>query len=128
MKLLRVHHVALICSDYARSRRFYTELLGLKILGENFQPHRGWTKLDLALPDGGQLELFHIPGAPGRPSYPEAQGLRHLAFAVVDVMAAREALIEHGVDVEDIRVDPYTGRRFTFFRDPDDLSLQLVES
>lgn len=128
MNLMRIHHAALICSDYPRSRRFYTEVLGLKILAENVQPHRGSTKLDLALPDGGQLELFHIPGAPKRLSYPEAQGLRHLAFEVSDVAAAREELIGRGIAVEEVRVDPYTGRRFVFFSDPDDLPLELYES
>lgn len=128
MNLVRIHHVAVICSDYARSKRFYTEVLGLRVLSENFQPHRGSWKLDLALPDGGQLELFHIPGAPKRPSYPEAQGLRHLAFAVPDVAAAREELVGRGMTVEEVRVDPYTGRRFVFFSDPDELPLELYES
>ena len=127
MRLARIHHVAIICADYERSKRFYTETLGLRALQENHQPHRGSTKLDLALPDGGQVELFHIPGAPKRPSYPEAQGLRHIAFAVSDVAAARDELSAAGVPVQELRVDPYTGRRFFFLSDPDDLPIELYE-
>lgn len=127
MRLARIHHVAIICSDYERSRRFYAETLGLRVLQESFQPHRGSTKLDLALPDGGQIELFHIPGAPKRPSYPEAQGLRHIAFAVSDVAAARDELSAAGVSVQELRLDPYTGRRFFFCSDPDDLPIELYE-
>lgn len=127
MHLVRIHHVAIICSDYERSRRFYSETLGLRVMQEYYQPHRGSTKLDLALPDGGQIELFHIPGAPKRPSYPEAQGLRHLAFAVSDVAAARDELSAAGVPVQELRMDPYTGRRFFFISDPDDLPIELYE-
>lgn len=123
-----IHHAAIICSDYQRSKTFYTEVLGLGVVAENFrEPRRSW-KLDLALPDGGQIELFSFPGAPPRPSYPEAQGLRHLAFAVQDVQAWAEHLQSRGVAVEAIRVDEYTGRRFTFFADPDGLPLELYEA
>ncbi|MEY4762622.1 MAG: hypothetical protein RLZZ200_2478 [Pseudomonadota bacterium] len=127
MQLDGIHHAAIICSDYAKSKRFYAEILGLGVLQENFQSARGSFKLDLALPDGGQIELFHIPGAPKRPSYPEALGLRHLAFRVTDVAKAREELLAFGLRVEDVRIDPYTGRRFVFFSDPDDLPLELYE-
>lgn len=127
MRLARIHHVAIICSDYERSKRFYTETLGLRVVQENYQPHRGSYKLDLALPDGGQIELFSIPGAPKRPSYPEAQGLRHVAFAVADVAVAREELSAAGVPVQELRVDPYTGRRFFFLSDPDDLPIEVYE-
>lgn len=125
--LLRVHHVALICRDYAASRRFYVELLGLRVIAENHRAARQSWKLDLALPDGTQLELFSFPDPPARPSRPEACGLRHLAFAVADVAAWKRHLEAAGVAVEDIRVDEYTGRRFTFFPDPDGLPLELYE-
>ncbi|WP_322993699.1 VOC family protein [Limnohabitans sp.] len=125
--LLRIHHAAIICSDYARSKVFYTEVLGLKVLAENFREARDSWKLDLALPDGGQVELFSFKGAPARLSYPEAQGLRHLAFAVVDVQAWANHLTVQGITVEDMRTDEYTGQRFIFFADPDGLPLELYE-
>ena len=128
MQLHRIHHVAIICSDYARSKRFYAEVLGLRIVAENFQPQRGSWKLDLALPDGGQIELFYIPGAPKRSSRPEALGLRHLAFAVADVDSVKTDLEAGGVKAEDIRVDPYTQRRFVFCADPDDLPIEFYEA
>lgn len=127
MTLLRLHHAALICSDYARSRRFYTETLGLRVLAENHRAARDSYKLDLALPDGSQLELFSFPAPPPRPSRPEACGLRHLAFAVADLDAWVARLEAQGVAVEAVRVDEYTGRRFTFFADPDGLPLELYE-
>ncbi len=126
-KLNSIHHAAIICSDYTRSKQFYTELLGLTILAENYRQDRDSYKLDLALPDGGQVELFSMPGAPKRLSYPEAQGLRHLAFAVSDIDAWVEWLVESGAEHEPVRVDPYTGKRFLFFSDPDDLPLELYE-
>jgi len=125
--LLRIHHAAIICSDYEHSRRFYTQVLGLRVLAEHWRAERRSWKLDLALPDGSQVELFSFEDRPLRPSYPEARGLRHLAFAVADVAAAKAALEAHGVAVEAIRVDEYTGRRFTFFADPDALPLELYE-
>ena len=128
MKLKRIHHAAIICSDYERSRRFYTEVLGLRVVAENYRAQRDSYKLDLALPDGSQIELFSFPGAPARPSYPEAQGLRHLAFEVDDVQACKSEIESHGVAVEDVRVDEYTGRRFVFFADPDGLPLELYEA
>lgn len=125
--LIGIHHVALICADYVRSRDFYTRVLGLQVIAENHRAARDSWKLDLALPDGSQLELFSFPGAPTRPSRPEAQGLRHVAFRVhtLEPMIAR--LTAAGVACEPIRVDEYTGRRFTFFADPDDLPLELYE-
>ena len=125
--LLRIHHAAIICSDYEVSKRFYTEVLGLAVLAEHWREARRSWKCDLALPDGSQVELFSFEDRPPRPSWPEARGLRHLAFAVADVVAAKARLEARGVAVEDIRVDEYTGRRFTFFADPDDLPLELYE-
>ncbi len=126
--LLRLHHAAIICSNYERSKRFYVETLGLKVLAENFREARNSYKLDLQLPDGSQIELFSFQNAPPRPSYPEAQGLRHLAFEVADVAQCKAELESKGVAVEPIRVDEYTGRRFVFFADPDDLPLELYEA
>ena len=126
--LLRIHHAAIICSDYAVSRRFYTQVLGLAVVAEHWREARRSWKLDLALPDGSQVELFSFEDRPARPSWPEARGLRHLAFAVADVAAAKARLESQGVKVEDIRVDEYTGRRFTFFADPDELPLELYEA
>ncbi len=126
--LRRIHHVAVICSDYAVSRRFYTEILGLKVLAENYREDRQSFKLDLALPDGGQIELFSFPHAPARPSYPEARGLRHLAFEVDDVAQFKSRLEAQGVQVEAVRTDEYTRRKFVFFADPDGLPLELYEA
>lgn len=128
MEILRTHHVALIVADYARSKAFYTDVLGLPILREVHRAERASYKLDLQLPDGTQIELFSFPNPPPRPSYPEACGLRHLAFEVADVDRASQALRDRGVAVEPIRVDEHTGRRFTFFADPDGLPLELYEA
>ncbi len=126
--LLGLHHVALICADYARSRDFYVRVLGLTVLAEHYRAERDSWKLDLALPDGGQLELFSFPEPPPRPSRPEAQGLRHLAFRVAALEPVIARLAQEGVACEPIRVDEYTGRRFTFFADPDALPLELYEA
>ena len=128
MQLRRVHHVAIICSDYARSKHFYTQVLGLRVRGEAYRQARDSWKLDLALPDGTQLELFSFPSPPPRPSYPEACGLRHLAFEVDDVAAAAQRLEGQGIEVEPLRLDEFTDRRFTFFADPDGLPIELYES
>jgi len=126
MKLDQIHHVAIIVSDYQRARAFYVEQLGLPILRENYRADRGDWKLDLKLGDG-ELEIFAIPGAPQRPSYPEAQGLRHLAFRVENVEEAVRELEARGIACEPIRWDPYTNCRMTFFHDPDGLPLELHE-
>lgn len=126
--LKRIHHTAVICSDYARSKAFYTEVLGLEIVAENYRAARDSYKLDLALPDGSQIELFSFPDAPARPSYPEAQGLRHLAFAVDDVARVKQQLEHQGIAVEPVRIDEYTGRTYTFFQDPDGLPLELYQA
>ncbi len=124
---LRTHHVAVICSDYGRSKRFYIELLGLEVVAEVYRAARNSYQLDLTLPDGTQIELFNFPDPPPRPSYPEACGLRHLAFEVADVSVAGAHLEAHGVAAEPVRVDEYTGKRFTFCADPDGLPLELDE-
>jgi len=123
--LLGIHHVAIICGDYARSKHFYHHILGLGIVAEHYRAERDSYKLDLALPDGSQIELFSFNHAPPRPSYPEAQGLRHLAFKVDDIDQVVAYLVAHNIDVEPIRVDEYTQKRFTFFNDPDGLPLEL---
>lgn len=123
-----IHHTAIICGDYHRSRRFYVEQLELKVLGENYRAERESWKLDLELPDGCQIELFSFPERPHRPSYPEARGLRHLAFRVRDLDATVRWLAKKEIGVEPIRVDEYTGKRFTFFVDPDGLPLELYET
>ncbi|AWI84889.1 hypothetical protein CEW88_13980 [Alloyangia pacifica] len=122
-----LHHVALICGDYARSRAFYVDLLGLEVIAETHRAERDSWKLDLAVPGGGQLELFSFPDPPERPSRPEAKGLRHLAFRVADMAEAVLWLETAGVEVEPVRIDPLTGKRFTFFADPDGLPLELYE-
>ena len=122
-----IHHVAIICSDYSKSKRFYTEVLGLKIIAENYREARDSYKLDLALPDGSQVELFNFPDAPERPSFPEAQGLRHLAFQVDDVEHVKEYLEAREIEVEPIRIDEFTGKAFTFFKDPDGLPLEVYQ-
>ncbi len=125
--LRRIHHIAVICSDYQRSRRFYTEILGLRLIAEHYRAERLSYKTDLALPDGSQIELFSFPQPPARPTRPEACGLRHLAFAVDDVARCKAELEARGVAVEEVRVDEYTGRRFVFFADPDGLPLELYQ-
>lgn len=122
-----IHHAAIICSDYERSKDFYTRVLGLPVVGEHYREARRSWKLDLALPDGTEIELFSFPDPPARPSRPESCGLRHLAFAVEDVTAWSQYLQSRGVAVEPLRVDEYTGRRFTFFADPDGLPLEVYE-
>ncbi|CDT84428.1 VOC family protein [Vibrio coralliirubri] len=122
-----IHHAAIICSDYDASKHFYTEILKLEIIAENYREARQSYKLDLALPNGAQIELFSFPNAPERPSFPEAQGLRHLAFCVDDVQQIKSYLEEQGIEVEPIRIDEFTGKAFTFFADPDGLPLELYE-
>lgn len=126
--LKRIHHAAIICSDYPRSKAFYVDVLGLNVVAENYREARDSYKLDLALPDGSQIELFSFPGSPERPSYPEAQGLRHLAFCVDDVERAKLQLESKGIEVEPVRIDEFTGKAFTFFADPDGLPLELYQS
>jgi glyoxylase I family protein len=122
-----IHHVAIICADYTRSRYFYTEVLGCKIIAENYRKDRDSWKLDLELDGGSRIELFSFANAPQRLSYPEATGLRHLAFRVADIEAAVNKLAAHDITPEAIRMDEYTGKKFTFFSDPDGLPLELYE-
>jgi glyoxylase I family protein len=121
------HHVAVICSDYKVSKSFYTDILGFSVIDENYRSERDSYKCDLSLPDGSRIELFSFPGAPSRISNPEAQGLRHLAFKVENIDTVVATLADNNVVCEDIRVDPYTNKRFTFFQDPDGLPLELYE-
>jgi len=127
MKILRTHHVAIICSDYECSKRFYFQILGLEVIAEVYRADRNSHKLDLKLPDGTQLELFSFPNPPKRLSYPEASGLRHLAFEVANIEEVIAHLQRYGIAVEPIRTDEFTGKRFTFFADPDGLPLELYE-
>ncbi|CAL1520830.1 VOC family protein [Chitinophaga sp. MM2321] len=127
MLLQGVHHIAVICADYPRSKIFYIDVLGLRIIREVYREARDSWKLDLALGDQYVIELFSFPNPPARPSHPEACGLRHLAFAVQDIESAIGTLRDKGVVTEPIRVDPHTGQRFTFFADPDGLPLELYE-
>ncbi len=122
-----IHHVAIICSDYERSKHFYVSVLGLEIIAENYREARKSYKLDLRLPDGAQLELFSFPAPAERPSRPEACGLRHLAFAVSSVEEFSDYLQSCEIEVESIQVDEYTGKKYTFFRDPDELPLEIYQ-
>ncbi|HEY9850574.1 MAG TPA: VOC family protein [Leptolyngbyaceae cyanobacterium] len=121
------HHVAIICSDYEKSKRFYVEILGFPIIEETFRAARNSYKLDLAVGKRDRIELFSFPTPPPRPSTPEACGLRHLSFAVDRLDDTVAYLQSQGVEVEDIRIDEITGKRFTFFKDPDRLPLEIYE-
>ncbi|MES1024085.1 VOC family protein [Gloeocapsa sp. BRSZ] len=126
MQTTGIHHVAIICSDYERSKKFYVEVLGCSIINETFRAARNSYKLDLQI-GKDQIELFSFPNPPTRPSTPEACGLRHLAFAVEDLEKTVLELQSKGVEVEPIRVDEITGKRFTFFQDPDALPLEIYQ-
>ncbi|MFM7193309.1 MAG: VOC family protein [Bacteroidota bacterium] len=123
-----VHHIAIICSDYQVSKRFYHELLGLEIIREVYREERDSWKLDLAINGTYVIELFSFPDPPARPSQPEAAGLRHLAFSVSDLHATVDRLIQAGIQPEPVRMDSHTGKAFTFFSDPDGLPLELYQS
>lgn len=127
MKLNKVHHIAVICSDYEKSLSFYTDVLGLEIMAENYRPERNSYKTDLCLNGDYTIELFSFPNPPPRLSYPEAAGLRHLAFEVYNLDDAVSDLEQKGVVHQQIRVDEYTGKRFVFFQDPDGLPIELYE-
>jgi glyoxylase I family protein len=123
----RLHHIAIICSDYSRSKHFYAEVLGFEIVRETYREDRRSSKLDLKVGDKYQIELFSFPNPPARPSSPEACGLRHIAFEVEDVQDTVRRLRIHGVQVEAIRLDEATNKSFTFFRDPDNLPIEIYE-
>lgn len=127
MKIEHIHHIAIICSDYQKSKRFYTDILGFQVDNEVFRKDRQSYKLDLSLNGQYIIELFSFPNPPARPTHPEATGLRHLAFGVKDVEAARTYLAANGVDSEKIRIDEYTNRKFFFTTDPDQLPLEFYE-
>lgn len=127
MKLKKLHHIAVICSDYDRSKDFYTRILSLDVLSEHFREERQSWKLDLSLNGEYLIELFSFPNPPARPGYPEAAGARHIAFSVESVEEAVSDLRSNHVEVEAIRTDPMTGKKFTFFKDPDGLPLELYE-
>ncbi len=128
LRLQEVHHIAIICSDYQRSKTFYTTVLGLKVVREVYRQERDSYKLDLSLNGQYIIELFSFPHPPQRPSGPEATGLRHLAFAVEDLDFSVNALKEKGLTAEPVRTDEFTGKRFTFFQDPDGLPIELYEA
>ena len=126
MNLKKVHHIAIIGSNYEQSKHFYVDLLGFSIIRENYRPERDDYKIDLQL-DGIELELFIIKNCPKRLSYPESYGLRHLAFAVDSVDNTVRELNKKGIITEPIRFDIYTGKKMTFFYDPDNLPLEIHE-
>ncbi len=128
LKLRNVHHIAIICSDYEKSRRFYTEVMGFTVVAEHYRKERNSFKLDLALDGTYTIELFSFPGAPPRVTGPEATGLRHLAFSVDNLDQALGYLTRLNIATEPVRTDPYTGKRFSFFRDPDALPIELYEN
>lgn len=127
MQTTGIHHVAIICSDYKKSQYFYVNILGFSVIKETFREPRKSYKLDLKVSDRHQIELFSFPNPPQRLSQPEACGLRHLAFQVEDIEKTVLDLESKGVEVEEIRIDEITGKRFTFFRDPDNLPLEIYE-
>ena len=125
--LNKIHHVAIICSNYEVSKRFYTEILGLKIINETYREERKSYKLDLALNGDYIIELFSFPNPPKRPTRPEAAGLRHLAFEVDNLDKVIAHLTNHKIDVEPVRIDEITNKRFTFIADPDNLPIEFYE-
>jgi len=125
--LNKVHHIAIICSDYEVSKRFYTDILGLSVIRETYRKERDSYKLDLALNGVYIIELFSFPDPPERPTLPEARGLRHLAFEVNDLNATILYLGMHGIIPEPVRTDELTGKRFTFIADPDGLPVEFYE-
>jgi glyoxylase I family protein len=126
MEIKHIHHIAIICSNYEISKKFYVDILGFKIIQETFREARNSYKLDLQV-GNSQIELFSFPNPPQRPSSPEACGLRHLAFAVEDIHTIVDYLNSQNIEVEPIRIDEITGKKFTFFKDPDNLPLEIYE-
>ncbi|MCB0737344.1 MAG: VOC family protein [Bacteroidetes bacterium] len=128
LKLNHINHIAIICSEYEKSKRFYTQVLGLEIVKEVYRKERDSYKLDLSLNEQYIIELFSFPSPPKRPSRPEATGLRHLAFSVDSVEDTVAHLAEKGMQTESIRTDEITGKKFTFFDDPEDLPIEIYEA
>ena len=126
MQLGEIHHVAIIASDYRKAREFYVNKLGFSVIRENYRPEKRDWKLDLRVGDS-EIELFVVPDPPKRVTGPEACGLRHLAFRVENVEKTAAQLQQMGIETEPVRIDPFTGGKFTFFRDPDDLPLEIHE-
>lgn len=124
---MQIHHIAIICSNYEVSKKFYTEVLGLNILREVYREERQSYKLDLAIGEHYVIELFSFPNPPARPSRPESCGLRHLAFSIDNVEEKRNELISKGLECEQIRIDEFTDKKFFFTSDPDDLPLEFYE-
>ena len=127
MQIKNIHHVAILTDNYELSKQFYTEILGFKIIAETYRAERESYKLDLAINGTYQIELFSFPDYRERGSYPEAKGLRHLAFAVDDVEASAAFLKSKDVDVQNVRIDELTGKKFVFFYDPNGQPLELYE-
>jgi glyoxylase I family protein len=127
LKINKIHHVAIICSNYEKSKHFYVDILNFSVIHETYRSDRDSYKLDLKVSENDTLELFSFPLPPQRPSKPEACGLRHLAFEVDNIEENVEYLASKGVNVEPIRIDLITGKKFTFFKDPDDLPLEIYE-
>ena len=127
LRITNVHHIAIICSDYTRSKAFYTEVLGLEIIQEVYREARDSYKLDLSLNGQYIIELFSFPNPPARPSRPEACGMRHLAFQVDNLDSVVQKIQGKNLLIEHIRVDEFTGKRFTFMADPDDLPIEFYE-
>lgn len=128
MKLNKIHHIAIICSNYCKSLDFYTRILGLEVIAEHYRSERHSYKTDLALNNDYVIELFSFPNPPKRVSHPEAAGLRHLAFETDDLDEAISFLDANGIEHEDIRIDEYTSKRFVFLKDPDGLPIELYEN
>lgn len=127
LNINKIHHAAIICSDYEASKHFYTHIMGFTILAENYREERDSYKLDLEVNGTYAIELFSFPNPPARVSRPEAAGLRHMAFEVDDIETSIAWLENNSVLCEPIRVDEFTNKRFTFFADPDGLPLEFYE-
>lgn len=125
--LKSTHHIAIICSDYKKSKHFYTHLLGFEVIRENYREERNSFKLDLALNGQYIIELFSFPAPPKRATNPESTGLRHIAFSVENINETISHLTQNGILTEPLRTDPFTGKRFTFFKDPDNLPIEIYE-
>jgi len=127
INISRLHHIAIICSNYEISKHFYTNIVGFEIIKETYREERDSYKLDLAINGNYVIELFSFPNPPARVSRPEATGLRHIAFEVDNIEESIQLLSENGIETEPIRIDEITNKKFTFFSDPDNLPIELYE-